>query len=100
MVSWDLLRPLLQVPDEKYVPPSLTNDHGTHVAGILAADWRCGEIPQTEGAPPEIRGVCPTLELIDLRVFPDKEPLVDEFTIISALQFIRYLNSQGGPLVI
>ena len=36
-VDWALLEPLVAI-DEKFVAPP-TVDHGSHVAGILAADW-------------------------------------------------------------
>ena len=38
-VDWDLLLPQLEIPhDAGYVAPA--HEHGTHVAGILAGDWR------------------------------------------------------------
>ncbi len=63
--------------------------HGTHVAGILAADW-----PENE-----LRGICPTLRLFDVRVL-DADGGGDEFSIVAALQLIRHLNEQAGRLVV
>lgn len=89
-IDWKLIAELLRVPHEKgqYRPP--VNDHGTHVAGILAGDWRKAE---ANGALEEdLTGVCPDLRLYDLRVLDD-EGRGDEFAVMAALQFVRYLNS-------
>ncbi|HEX5757591.1 MAG TPA: S8 family serine peptidase [Thermoanaerobaculia bacterium] len=89
-IDWKLIAELLRVPHEKgkYRPPA--NDHGTHVAGILAGDWRKGE---SNGAlEDDLIGVCPDLRLYDLRVLDD-EGRGDEFAVMAALQFVRYLNS-------
>ena len=63
-------RRLLRVPhdDGKYVPPG--NDHGTHVAGILAGDWRKAGVRATQ-LEDDLIGVCPDLRLYDLRVLDD-----------------------------
>ena len=81
-IDWDLVAPFLQVPhNEHYIPP--TGEHGTHVSGILAADW-----PEED-----IHGVCPDINLYDLRVM---EPggANDEFAVLAALQFVAHLNDQ------
>ncbi|HEX2254561.1 MAG TPA: S8 family serine peptidase [Thermoanaerobaculia bacterium] len=89
-VDWELLAPLLEVPHEagQYWFPA--DAHGTHVAGILAADW-----------PGELQGVCPDLRLYDLRVVPagggNRD---DEFNVIGALQFLRHLNRQKNQMVV
>ena len=85
-IDWELLRPFLQVPHEpgKYKVP--TDSHGTHVAGIVGADW------PRDGDP--VRGMCPDIRLIDLRVCKD-DGSSEEFIIISALQFLRHLNSSA-----
>ena len=91
----------IQIPhvDGRYRTP--TNPHGTHVAGILGGDWK----PEEEdadplGPPPNRRrlqshfqGVCPEIELYDLRVFRE-DGTGDEFAVISALQFVRSLNQK------
>ncbi len=85
-VDWELLDPLLEVPhDDAYPVP--TSRHGTHVAGILAANW-----PEKE-----LLGVCPDIRLYDLRVLDPHGPN-DEFTVLAALQFIQYLNLQKEVL--
>jgi serine protease AprX len=94
-VDWDLLLPRLQVPhDSTYVIPA--HEHGTHVAGILAGDWRQGD---ASGPDHEIQGVCPDMELYDLRVF-DETGAGDEFAILAALQFVRSLNSSSAAPVV
>ncbi len=81
-IDWQLLESFLRVPhDDAYLPPR--SEHGTHVAGILAADW-----PQ-EG----LQGICPDLNLYDLRVL-DPQGENDEFTVLAALQFVDYLNAK------
>lgn len=88
-IPWNEFLPFLQVPHTKdYVPPD--DSHGTHVAGILGADVDAGELADSdaEGA---LRGICPDIRLIDLRVF-GRNGLGDEFSILAALQFVRYLN--------
>jgi hypothetical protein len=44
-------------------------------------------------------GICPDLELYDLRVF-DKDGRGDEFSILAALQFVRYLNQSKDRMVV
>jgi subtilisin family serine protease len=73
--------------NQRWIPP--VSSHGTHVAGILAADWRDSGL----------RGVCPALRLHDVRVLDD-DGRGDEFSIVAALQLIRHINEQAGRLVI
>lgn len=100
MTNWELFESVLEVPHEqgKYRAP--THPHGTHVAGIIAADWREGDVddkqedagPETEGVT-RVTGVCPDIELYDLRALDDKG-VGREFSIMAALQFVRYLNAR------
>lgn len=92
-VDWSLLAPLLKVPHaaRRYRPP--VHDHGTHVAGILGADWLDDE------GEPVLRGICPDIRFYDLRVL-DEQGNGDEFSVIAALQFIRYLNGQNDYMVL
>jgi len=85
-VDWELLRPYLKVPHEvgKYVQPK--DSHGTHVAGILAANW------PRDGSP--VHGMCDDIRLLDFRVCRD-DGTSEEFIIISALQFLRHLNGNA-----
>ena len=99
-IDWDLLEPLLRVPHTRkdYQPPR-TDAHGTHVAGILAANWQ--EAPEETPLTEPLVGVCPDLELYDLRVLPDDpNDTADEFTIIAALQFIRHMNAHKDLMVV
>ena len=104
-LDWKLIAPFLRIPHEKpvegeqeegnkYVPPGL--DHGTHVAGILASNWK-------QDAPDKrwenLVGVCPDLRLYDLRVL-NEDGRGDEFSVMAALQFVRYLNSTNDFMVV
>jgi serine protease AprX len=95
-IDWDALKPLLAMPhDDGYEPPE--PDHGTHVAGIVAADWRSDdpEMPSRS----DLIGMCPDIELYDLRVF-DRNGKGEEFAIAAALQFVRHLNGHSDLQVI
>jgi subtilisin family serine protease len=92
-VDWQLLAPFLRIPhNQDYLPPKLS--HGTHVAGILAANWKDGK---NTGLEQEIYGICPDLEIYDMRVLG---PGADEFTVIAALQFVRHLNAHKDLLAV
>ena len=96
-IDWGPLVKHLEIDagGEDYHPPE--HEHGTHVAGILAADWRTtdDEAQLTN----DVRGICPDIELYDLRVF-DKHGHGDEFAILAALQFIRWTNANSPVPVI
>jgi hypothetical protein len=90
-LDWAELEPLIDISLRRpgaYRPPA--HDHGTHVAGILAGAG-------TDGS--AYAGMCPDLYLYDLRVL-DEDGLGEEFSIIAALQFIRYLNARADQPVI
>lgn len=100
-VIWEQWEPLLRIPhlEPGYRPPP--HKHGTHVAGILAADWRVDDDPDDALEPvPGVpvnqqvrRGICPEIELYDIRVM-DERGECDEFALIAALQFIRAVNAR------
>ena len=110
MLDWAEIEPLLQVSQEvgsEHAAPVGT--HGTHVAGILGANWSRAEYQKLQekwgdvapSVPEElgdgdIRGICPEIELLDLRVFRADGAAAgegaDEFAILAALQYVRYLN--------
>lgn len=94
ILDWTQIEPLLKV-SIPYQPAE--NEHGSHVAGILAGDWHEDDDPE---APQErLPGVCPDLNLYDMRVL-DKDGRGDEFSVLAALQYIRYLNSGKDQPVI
>jgi subtilisin family serine protease len=98
-IDWSELEDLLEVlhTDATYRPP--VSEHGTHVAGILAGDWRRTDAPFPSDEPEDLIGMCPTLSIYDFRVL-DARGLGDEFTVMAALQFIRYLNASRDQMVI
>ena len=75
------------VADARPTVDPVVRHHGTHVAGILAADERQH---QPAGRPPLV-GVCPSLRLLDLRVF-DEAGRCEEVWVVVALRFIRWMN--------
>ena len=89
-LDWAELEPLVDMSLETtgaYTPP--LHDHGTHVAGIIGA---CDEVEK-------YYGVCRDISLYDLRVL-DAQGRGEEFAIIAALQFIRYLNARADQPII
>jgi hypothetical protein len=90
IIDWPAVIPDILKSHEidAYVAPS--DPHGTHVAGVLGADW--------EDGPTTLRGVAPSIRLYDFRVMANGSG--DEFQVISALQLIRFLNEQSGTRVI
>ncbi|HTU65371.1 MAG TPA: S8 family peptidase [Steroidobacteraceae bacterium] len=89
-LDWSALDSLLQIDQDDPARTPL-NDHGTHVAGILAA--------RPVDATSKIEGMCPDIRLCDLRVL-DGNGRGDEFSVIAALQFIRYLNANSDRQII
>jgi serine protease AprX len=95
--DWDALSRLLETRPDR--PPldaiGRPIGHGTHVAGVLAGDWRTGENKQTTVHV----GVCPDLRLYDLRVLANT-PEDTEFAVIAALEFVRWLNNRNRYVTI
>lgn len=99
-VDWALLEPLVQV-DQHAAMTAPAADHGTHVAGILAADWPKDDREDNvdDRSPRRMVGMCPDINLIDLRVLRD-DGRSDEFEVIAALQLIRFLNNRAGHIAV
>ena len=98
-VDWEDLEPLIVNNN----PKEPVNDHGTHVAGILGADWIEDKVEERT-LPLELRsrrmqGVCPEINIIDVRVFRD-DGKTDEFELLAAVQFLRWMNSRAGYMVV
>ena len=93
-VDWKQLGPLLRRVDG--APPY--SEHGTHVAGILGANWKNRNGGDGQGGKAMV-GVCPDIRLYDLRVLCETVEET-EFAVIGALQFIRYLNDRSGYMTI
>ncbi|HYD37256.1 MAG TPA: S8 family peptidase [Allosphingosinicella sp.] len=95
-LDWRQVQPLIEldIASDKPKAEVPTHPHGTHVAGIIGADWR----NETDPEKIEMRGICPDIMLFDLRVIGST--LGDsEFAVTAALQFVRYLNEQSGPRI-
>jgi subtilisin family serine protease len=117
-LDWEIVCPLIQISHEmssdakrkgtkkkgkkaeigrkaypgQYLLPG--TDHGTHVAGILAAD-----LPMDDDCDRPLIGMCRHLSLYDLRVF-DAKGRGDEFAILCALEFVGWLNrDRANPVV-
>lgn len=98
-VDWGMLEPLLRVEHDDTYTDHAAGDHGTHVAGIIGADWREDDADGTGTGAPIICGICPDIKLYDLRVL-DPAGGGDEFAVIAALQFVRHLNARSEHVVL
>lgn len=99
ILNWSEIEPKLRVEYDPSQAEALVpgQEHGTHVAGTIAGEWRKLDDPP---APKEVlEGMCPSLELFDFRVF-DNEGRGDEYGVLAALQFVRFLNSSKDQPVI
>jgi hypothetical protein len=97
-IDWSLLEEVIRIPHSaEYEVPA--HEHGTHVAGILGADWRKADTDDMFPASDHVRGLCPDLNLYDLRVL-DENGEGDEFNVMAALQFVRYLNAHKDYMVV
>lgn len=100
-IDWKLIRRFLEIPIGDYKPADVPeNDHGTHVAGVLAGDWRQGDAGKLEKTAETMQGVCPDLNLYDLRVLGGPNGTGDEFNVMAALQFVRFLNATNDVMAV
>jgi subtilisin family serine protease len=93
MLDWSIISPLLRIPHNKREYKGPEHSHGTHVAGIIGAGL------QKEFAPKAMIGMCPGINLYDIRVL-DNNGQGDEFNILAAIQFLRWLNSQKDGIIV
>lgn len=86
--DWNLVEPLITITggDDDDLP----SDHGTHVAGILGADWR------DKNDKVILQGVCPDIDLYDLRVVDRTSVQHTEFAVLAALEYVQFVNSRAG----
>ncbi|MEL7219570.1 MAG: S8 family serine peptidase, partial [Pseudomonadota bacterium] len=91
-LDWTALRPYIEIDKPETKIPA--NAHGTHVAGILGADWR-----KDDDGDDDLKGICPDIKLYDFRVVG--VGIKDtEFNVIAAMQFIRWLNERNNYRII
>jgi serine protease AprX len=106
--DWAMIEPLIRI--ENADGSGLLSSHGTHVAGILAADWRQPRRAQgaaRAGAPVQVeledivlQGACPDIQIHDLRVVTvDREST--EFGLLAAIEYVQQINqrSAAGPVI-
>jgi serine protease AprX len=98
-IDWGVLAPLLRIPhDATYETEHIPrNDHGTHVAGILGGNWTHGD--DGNELEDKLVGICEDIEMYDLRIL-DEEGNGDEFTVMAALQFVRWLNATNDFMAV
>jgi hypothetical protein len=102
-INWYVVEQLAEL-DPATSPPA--TNHGTHVAGILAASRSAAEKLADAAKSPAATersdwadGMCPDIRLYDFRVLAPtlKET---EFAIIAALQYIRYVNERNSYMTV
>jgi subtilisin family serine protease len=93
LLNWSVIAPLLRIPHNgaQYLPP--IHPHGSHVAGILGANL------ENNKSNYKLIGMCPNIELYDIRVL-DEDGKGEEFNILAAIQFVRWLNNQKDGMII
>lgn len=93
--DWAVLEKLLETRSDRLDNAGADGGpvgHGTHVAGVLAGDWRENDIPVYQGVVPDLR-------LYDLRIL-GSEPADTEFAVIAALEFVRWLNARNRYMTV
>ncbi len=94
--DWNLIEPLIRLGDTD-TGAGLVSDHGTHVAGILAADWRSPTALGPDGQPKRLlQGICPDIGLYDLRVIHPVSRQSTEFAILASLEYVQFANARAG----
>ena len=93
--DWGLIQPLIRLGDLDD-GSQLVSDHGTHVAGILGANWRGSRLDSNGRPEVMLRGVCPDIGLFDLRVIHPRRRRSSEFALLAALEFVQFVNARAG----
>ena len=88
ILDWSAIEPLVKLDDPE--PPA--DGHGTHVAGIIGANW-------VEDDTVFVKGLCPDIQLMDFRIIGSGLDET-EFAVLGALQLVRYLNSHNQHIVV
>jgi serine protease AprX len=95
-IHWESVERFVEIkPDTR----PRASDHGTHVAGIIGASMNgAKKLPKDQGDE-YMDGMCPDIQLYDFRVLA--ATIKDtEFSVIAALQFIRYMNERKDFITI
>lgn len=93
--DWNLIEELISIGNDDD-GETLVSDHGTHVAGILGADWRDPQ-PGADGQHASIlRGICPDIRLYDLRVIRRGDRPSTESAVLAALEYVQFANRRAG----
>lgn len=88
ILDWSSIEPLVRLED----PDAPADGHGTHVAGIIGANW-------VEDGTTFVKGLCPDIQLMDFRIIGSGLDET-EFAVLGALQLVRYLNSRNQHIVV
>lgn len=97
--DWNLIEPLIRITSVED-GQDLPSDHGTHVAGILGGDWR--ETTEKGEKKVVLQGVCPDIDLYDLRVVHKDSIERTEFALLAALEYVQFVNARAassGPII-
>ena len=97
-VNWGAIEPLIKFKEKKRPTDSIdrplpADHHGTHVAGIIGANWR------EDDKTPIVVGVCQDIRLMDLRILADDLEQT-EYAVIAALQFVGYRNTRNNRIAV
>jgi hypothetical protein len=93
--DWALMEPLIRWNNDDN-GRHLLSDHGTHVAGTLAGDWRASTVGPDGRRQVVLKGVCPDMNLYDLRVVNHTSVRSTESAIIAALDFVQFVNARAA----
>lgn len=99
--DWNLIERLIRIGNNDD-GAQLVSDHGTHVAGILGADWRSDRVAPNGEKERVLQGICPDIRLYDLRVIHRVSRQSTEFAVLAALEYVQFANmraASNGPVI-